>query len=156
MRLYLVRHGRALPKDENPEQPLSPGGREDVERMASFLARSGIRPARVFHSGKTRAAETALVLSTTLGAGHLVEEMTGLSPMDDPRPLIQAARTWADDVMVVGHNPFMERTVSRLLTRGGEGPPVAAFPTAAVCCLERLDDATWVMRWHASPALLGG
>jgi len=155
MRLYLVRHGRAMPKDENPQQALSAGGRADVERMASFLARSGAAPVRVVHSGKTRAAETALLLAEVLGPGRLVEEMTGLSPMDDPAPLIEAVAGWTDDTMVVGHNPFMERVVSRMLT-GRDGMPVAAFPTAAVCCLERLDAGAWVMHWHASPALLGG
>ena len=43
MHLYLVQHGLAQPKDENPERPLSDRGRTDVGRMASFLART--RPA---------------------------------------------------------------------------------------------------------------
>ena len=154
MRLYLARHGRAMPTDENPNQPLSDSGRADVERMASFLARSGARAAHVYHSGKTRAAETALLLADVLGPGRVVEELPGIHPMDDPETLVRAADTWREDTIVVGHNPYMERTLARLLT-GGDSRIIAAFPTATVCCLERQDDGVWVMHWHATPTLLG-
>ena len=36
MHIYLVQHGAAAPKDENPEKPLSDSGRDDIKKMASF------------------------------------------------------------------------------------------------------------------------
>ena len=57
MHVFLVHHGPAKPKDEDPKRPLSDSGREDVKRMASFLARSGVVAGRVLHSGKLRALE---------------------------------------------------------------------------------------------------
>jgi phosphohistidine phosphatase len=63
-----------MPKDEDPKRPLSDSGREDVKRVASFLARSGVSAGRVLHSGKLRALETALLLADVLGPGKVVEE----------------------------------------------------------------------------------
>ena len=64
MRLYLVQHGEALPKQVDPERPLSERGRSDVARVADFLKGAGIRVTRVAHSGKTRARQTAELLAS--------------------------------------------------------------------------------------------
>ena len=37
MRVYLMQHGKPIPKEENPERPLSVAGKKDVERMSEFL-----------------------------------------------------------------------------------------------------------------------
>lgn len=42
MRLYLVQHGEALRKEENPERPLSDRGQETVRRVAAFLRKIGV------------------------------------------------------------------------------------------------------------------
>ena len=42
MKLYLVQHAAAMPKDENPERPLSPAGREDVQKIAIPVLRHRI------------------------------------------------------------------------------------------------------------------
>ena len=155
MRLYLVQHGDAVPENENPERPLSEKGRRDVQRMASFLARSGMRVARVVHSGKVRARDTAVFLSQTLGPNGVVEEASaGLAPRDDTDRLLEAISLWTDDMMVVGHMPFMGRMVSRLVS-GNEDAAVAAFVPATVVSLEKGDDDTWSIEWMVTPALLG-
>ena len=109
MKLYLVQHGEAVSKEDNPDRPLSEKGRADVERMASFLARSA-RVARVIHSGKARARETALQLSQVLGPGMVVEEAAvGIAPNDSTDALAKAVETLGDednaDIMVVGTSP---------------------------------------------------
>jgi len=37
MNIYLVQHGKPVPKEEDPERPLSAQGKEDVEKIASKL-----------------------------------------------------------------------------------------------------------------------
>ena len=139
MRLYLVRHGDATSAEENPRRPLSAKGRGEVERMASFLARSGVRPQRVVHSGKLRAGETAAILARALAPGLMLEEAESLGPNDSVDALIAAARGWAaagsGDVMVAGHMPFMARALAQLV---GAEPSLefAAFGSGAVACLE--------------------
>ena len=157
MRVYLVQHGAAVPKDEDPERPLSPSGREDVKRMASFLARSRVSVARVIHSGKRRATETALLLSGVLGPGSIVEEMAaGLQPDDPTDRLARAIAGWSEDTLVVGHMPFMGRMAARLVARD-EARPVVDFEPGTVACLERGGNGSggWIIAWVVRPELLG-
>lgn len=163
MRLYLVRHGDATTPDENPKRPLSAKGRQDIERMASFLARGRVKPARFINSGKLRAAETAAILARTLNPGAALEEGTSLQPHDPVGGLVDAANAWAADaeitgngsVMVVGHLPFMARAVSALVGAGA-GLEFADFSTGAVACLEPDAGARWRLVWFLSPQVLGG
>lgn len=157
MHVYLVQHGTSLPKDENPKRPLSDGGREDVKRVASFLARSGVSAARVLHSGKLRALETALLLAEVLGPGNVVEEAhRGLAPNDPTDDLFAAIDGWTEDTIIVGHLPFMSKITSRLVT-GDEDETVVHFKPGAVACLERGENGGgWTVQWFLRPELLGG
>ena len=60
IRLYLVQHGEAVPETENPERPLTSRGREDIRRLAAFLAQANVRPRRIVHSAKLRAVDSAV------------------------------------------------------------------------------------------------
>ncbi|MDA1090028.1 MAG: phosphohistidine phosphatase SixA [Proteobacteria bacterium] len=157
MHVYLVQHGAALPKDENPERPLGDQGREDVKRIASFLARSRVSAARVIHSGKRRALETALLLADVLGPGNLVEEASrGLLPNDSTDEFFTAIDGWTEDTIVVGHLPFMSKLTSRLVT-GNEDETVVHFKPGSVACLERGENGDgWTVQWFVGPELLGG
>ena len=157
MHIYLVQHGAAVPKDENAERPLSDQGREDVKRVASFLARSAVSAGRVIHSGKRRAQETALLLSDVIGPGKIVEEAgDGLAPNDPTDLFFAAIEEWTEDTIVVGHLPFMSKLASRLLT-GDEDETVVHFSPGSVVCLERGENGGgWTVSWFVRPELLGG
>ena len=66
MRLYLTQHGLAVPKDVDPDRPLSEQGRQDVRRLADFLGHAGVRVEQFLHSSKTRAEQTAAILAEPL------------------------------------------------------------------------------------------
>ncbi len=155
MKLYLVQHGDALSKAEDPARPLSGKGREDVARMASFLAGGGVKAGRVIHSGKTRAMGTAKMLSQSIGPDGAVEEMAaGLAPNDPTDQLLLVLQGCHEDVMIVGHEPFMGRLVARLVV-GDEADGVVAFAPGAVVCLEQNKDGNWILQWMLRPSLLG-
>ncbi len=155
MRVYLVQHAEAVPAEENPDRPLSEKGRNDVQRVASFLARS-VHVGRIVHSPKARARDTAVLLAQVLGPGGVVEEaVSGLAPDDATDGLAEAIAGWSEDVIVVGHLPFMGRLASRLAA-GSEEANVAAFQPGTVVCLERADDGGWTLAWMVRPELLGG
>jgi len=123
MHIYLVQHGDAAPKDENEKRPLSDKGRDDVNKVASFLARSGVSVPRVIHSGKLRAQQTALLLAGVIGPGNVVEEAeTGLAPNDSTDLFFAAIEEWTEDTIIIGHLPFMSKLAPRLLT-GDEDDP---------------------------------
>ena len=156
MLLYIARHGLATPKDEHPDCPLSKVGRRDIARIASFLARSRPTIKRIIHSGKTRAAQTALIYAETLGPGRFVEEATeGLSPNDPTDLMIHALANWNEDTMLVSHLPLVGKLAARLVN-GDEGKICIDFHAGSIACLKKSTTSeNWIVAWAISPGLLG-
>ena len=118
MKLYLVQHGEARPKEVDPERPLSEAGVRDVQRIAAFLADAEIGSVTdVFESGKRRATQTAEILASVLAPGVAPRAVSGIAPMDPTTGLDDRLQTVAGDTLVAGHQPFMGKLVSRLLSR---------------------------------------
>jgi phosphohistidine phosphatase len=153
MRLYLVQHGDSLPKDVNPDRPLSDQGRHDVERLAAFLAKRRLRVSRLYHSGKTRAEQTAELLGWAVDREGQAEARDGLAPNDPTEPVAQEAADWQDDAMIVGHLPFVDRLASRLVA-GREDAGVAFFVPGTAVCLEQAEEGGWGVAWMVRPELL--
>lgn len=153
IQLYLVQHGEAVPESENPERPLTPLGREDIRRLAAFLAEANVRPSRIVHSGKLRAADSAALLASAIGGDVSVQEK-GLLPGDSPVPLAEAVAGWEADTLIVGHQPFLSRLVSRLLLEK-EQPMIVEFTPATMVCLARRPvTGAWFLAWVLTPGLL--
>ncbi|MHC4472796.1 MAG: phosphohistidine phosphatase SixA [Planctomycetota bacterium] len=158
MKLYLVRHGQAAKGEDGGEAKLTDEGAEGARRVAEFLARSGsVAPAAIRHSTKLRARQTAEILAERLGAGDRVEEMSGLSPNDPVGDVADGLVAEAQDLVLVGHLPFMDRLASLLLAGSDEAAAVE-FPPAGVLCLRRTDEATrdarFRLSWMIRPDLL--
>lgn len=151
MLLYLIQHGEAKDKSDDPERPLAEEGKRDVEAVMLLMMRFGaITAARVVHSGKRRAADTAEIVASKLDAD--VEEADGLAPNDDPA--IWAGRVQEDnrDVVLVGHLPHLQRLASLLLT-GNPEAGIVRFSNGGVVCLGR-EDGHWSVRWSVPPDLV--
>ena len=155
IRLYLMQHGEAVPDAENPERPLTPRGREDVARLAAFLADAKVEIARLVHSGKRRAADSAALLAAAIGPPVALElRPKGLLPGDSPVPLAEAILDWREDTLIVGHQPFLGRLASRLLL-GKEQPAVFEFTPGTIACLARRPvTGAWFLVWLLTPDLL--
>lgn len=154
MTVYLIQHGRATPRDEDPDRPLTDEGRREVARVAAHLSRTGgPAPPRIVHSGKTRARQTAEILGEEAGDGTTVEEAGGLAPMDDPAE-------WAErlgeegSVALVGHLPHLSRLAGLLLTGDPDAAPIR-FRNGGVVAVERDDEGNgWVLAWALVPELV--
>lgn len=153
MRLYLVQHGEAESEEVDPERSLSAKGLQDVTKVAAFLRKLGLRVAAIRHSGKTRAAQTAEFLASVVAGDSGVIRTSGLSPNDPVGPLVEEIKGSADDLMVVGHLPFLGKLASALTT-GSESASIVAFQQGGVVCLERDEGATWRVRWMIVPEIL--
>jgi phosphohistidine phosphatase len=81
-----------------------------------LLASAGVRPARITHSGKLRAQQTAELLAKACSPDHGVEAGAGLSPNDPVKPVARMVASLSVDTMLVGHLPFMGRLARRLVT----------------------------------------
>lgn len=153
MRLYLVQHGEAKSKDEDPGRHLTEKGVRDVEKVAAFLKPLGLSAGAVWHSGKTRAAETAGILSGAIASVDGVIERKGLAPNDPVEPVKEELARAEADVMIVGHLPFLGKLAS-LLVAGSESAEVVALRNAGVVCLERGEGGAWRTIWALIPEIL--
>ena len=54
MKLFLMQHGEAKPEAEDPERSLTVKGEEETRKISGAAKRIGIRPSRIYHSGKKR------------------------------------------------------------------------------------------------------
>ncbi len=153
MALFLAQHGKSQPKDLDPEQGLSAAGILDVEQVATTGREQGLRVARIIHSGKKRARQTAEIFAKALEPAGGVQEQEGLKPLDDPAAFA-ATLTDTDDLLVVGHLPFMEKLVAYLVT-GSMEPLVLKCINGGIVCLDR-DPAGdhWLIKWTIVPRLV--
>ena len=155
MRLYLVQHGKASPREENAQRPLTESGRREAQRVAEFIRPLGLDVAQLWHSGKTRAEQTAAIFAGVLTVADGPAARKGLKPNDNVALLRDELAVTSGDTMIVGHMPFVSRLATLLLT-GYESPPIVAFVNAGIVCLERTADNRWQVEWSVTPALLGG
>lgn len=155
MKLYLVQHGAAVSKQEDPERPLSEQGVQDVRALAVFLGNAKIKVTRVWHSGKRRAAQTAELLARAVLPRGKAEAVGGLGPNDPVGEFAADADVWDEDTLIAGHLPFMSRLVSLLVTGEADAERVQYQP-GSVVCLERGDAEQWVILWMLRPELLAG
>ncbi|MCK4319433.1 phosphohistidine phosphatase SixA [Candidatus Micrarchaeota archaeon] len=132
MRVYLVQHGKAVPKEENPEKPLSKEGKKETQKIAEFLKKK-ISISKIYSSKKPRAVQTAEIFAQTFSAEK--EEVDFLNPLDYP---LNAVKIFEEDVMIVGHLPFLAKLCSLLLKAKNE--PVN-FENSGVVCL--LKEENW-------------
>ncbi len=113
-----------------------------------------VRVSQVWHSGKTRAQQTAELLAAAVAPGMKTEARAGVAPKDPTEAFAETLAAWREDAMVVGHLPFMARLVTRLVTKSDDGRTVAYLPGSLVC-LERDEDDAWAIAWMLRPELMG-
>lgn len=150
--VYLVRHGEAKPKEEDPERPLSEAGEDDVVRMAVWAAETGIHVIAIRHSGKLRAQQTAEIFADHLPEAPLSRAVSGLGPNDDLEPIAKRLQSEQGPIMLVGHLPFLERLAS-LLVAGDADAAVVTLEAGAFLALAKNENG-WCVDYLIQPKLL--
>ncbi len=150
MRLYIVQHGDSVPKDIDPDRPLSDRGRADIQRLTEWLSSHNVQIVQILHSGKTRAKETAEILRPLLKSPGEIYEGQGLAPNDSPETFLYQLLDPKKDTLVVGHMPFVARAVSQALT-GAPDRQLVEFVPGSVAGIERRDSASWRLFLFARP-----
>ena len=155
MRVYLVQHGQSKSEEEDPQRRLTDRGIGEVQNISDFLRPLKLGVDAVWHSGKTRAQQTAELLAENVSARNCVVKREGLGPKDEVATTKQALEKAAGDVMIVGHLPFLGKLVGLLVT-GSEANEIVEFQFGSVVCIERRDDGKWKVAWMITPTLLHG
>jgi phosphohistidine phosphatase len=153
MNLYLVQHGEAKTKAEDPERALTQSGTEVVERMAAWAAKAAFEVDQVRHSGKRRAQQTAEILAEAIAPSRGVVSVSGINPNDDVAPWAETLARKNRPVMLVGHLPFLSRLASLLLVDDAAAE-VIRFRNAGIVCLTH-EENRWSLRWVVTPDLAG-
>jgi phosphohistidine phosphatase len=149
MDLYLVRHGDAVSVAENPQRPLSSGGRRRIEQTARLALEHKIRISMIYHSGILRAQETAEILAEHIMPASGVAQLSGLLPEDDPAMVKAEIDAATDSMLLVGHLPFLSRLAALLVNGDPERPVAEFFPATMVCCSRSA--AQWKISWRIAP-----
>jgi len=152
MKFYLVQHGEAVPEEIDPDRPLSPKGKDNVIKMATFLKEVNIKPAEIWHSTKTRAKQTAEILSNKLKPVAGLKQREGLAPNDPPEKILEELIARGEDLMIVSHLPFLQKLAS-LLVFGSSDKSLIGFKKGSIVCLERKDNG-WEICFFLTSDLL--
>ena len=151
VRLFLMQHGEAKSEAEDPERSLTVRGEEETKRISGAAKRLGIRPSRIYHSGKRRAEQTAAIIARAIDLSAQLGQ--GLNPNDDVRPWVEQISREAEDLMIVGHLPFLEKLASFLVC-GDERRKAVLFRYSAIVCLEKKEGGGWAFDWILKPEMV--
>jgi phosphohistidine phosphatase len=139
-----LRHGKAVRDHEDRTRPLTDRGERQSRWLGEAMRAEGFRVDRVLHSEKLRARQTAALFAERALPGLGLEMVEGLLPEDDVDPWVERFEAGDEDVLLVGHNPFMEHLAYRLV---GQGVP---FRTATLAGFERGPEG-WTLLFSKTP-----
>ena len=142
MRLSLLRHGiaaaRGSPGYENDsERPLTTKGERRMRRIAAGMQALRLSYDLILSSPYRRAQQTAEIVAQVLNTTEGILLTERLTPEGNPRQVIDVLRTdhrEREDVLLVGHEPYLSRLISTLLT-GGPNLPVV-MKRGGLCTLD--------------------
>ncbi|WEN15435.1 histidine phosphatase family protein [Rhodanobacter sp. AS-Z3] len=136
--LILLRHAEAVPieasGDGDQQRPLSRRGEQEAQAAGLWLATHKLRPDRVLCSPTRRTDETtrlALAAIDNAPVPQPAEEIYDASPGELLALLDQ--HNDADTVLLVGHNPGIERLVALLVE--GRSDEFRGMPPGALAVL---------------------
>jgi phosphohistidine phosphatase len=154
MELYLMQHGEALPKEVDPNRPLSPEGEEQVRIAGLALVRLGVRLERIVSSPKKRARQTAQAIADAIGVVGEIPALEALEPLTPPEETLLAIENVGDagSILLAGHLPSLSEVAAYLMNCQS---PIA-FRMGGIGCL-RVDH--WgkggaMLRWYLTPEQL--
>lgn len=152
MNIYLMRHAESVYQDSDDLSPLSEKGAQDIERIANFISPLRL-PAKIFHSQKLRAKQTAERLAQGLIVLDEITERSDLNPEDSVITMAEELNEMETDVLLVGHMPFMGKLASQLVYRNSE-LDVVTFHKGTLVCLTQVGYRQWAIDWVIHPDLI--
>lgn len=152
MKLYLVRHGESIALGSDDKRPLSEKGEADIQSLANFISPLKLQVAHIFQSPKRRAQQTAEILSSKIVIANGIETKAELDPMASLNNILEELFVLNEDVLLVGHMPFLGKLVAKLIT-GNENKDIVSFKAGSMVCLEQIESEQWVILWMLNPEL---
>ena len=139
--VFLLRHAKSSWSDptlQDIDRPVAPRGERAAKKIAGYVRRKKIRPARVLCSPSVRTRRTLEVIQPSLGKSCTVEFVPALYAASR-KELLRQVQALPDDigsVMLIGHNPGLQELALALASRGADLPKLEeALPTGGLATL---------------------
>jgi phosphohistidine phosphatase len=146
-RLFLLRHAKSSWKDSSlpdHDRPLAGRGKRASKAMAAYMREHRIEPALVLCSSATRARQTLDRVAPGLGGSPDVRIESELYDASAAGLLsrLQRVDDAVSSVMLIGHNPSIERLALDLANGGPELAELGdKYPTGALATVDF--DGAW-------------
>lgn len=118
MELYLLPHGLALSPTEDPEQPLSREGIDQIKGVAAVMKRLGIAIDTLIASGEKRSRQSAALIAEGINYPYSdIVESPLVGPAAAPEDLeaLLSRLHERPSVLIAGHRPSLARLSAMLL-----------------------------------------
>lgn len=148
MKVYLVHHADALPKEKDPQRHISAMGRDQADRVGTRLKALGAAPVRILHSDKQWTIDTAIHVAAKLGASDKVAQTAYPINTGDPiAPFMAEIAACEGDIMMCGHVDYLLRSASQLVC-GNEKNKVFEFKpgNGTMVCIEA-ESSNWAITY---------
>src|SRR5260370_30768905 len=123
MNLYILRHGIAVEHgaagyENDDERPLTGKGERKMWAIAEAIEALEICFDSILSSPLVRARQTAEIVADALKCKKRLELTDTLSPQPGTKPLIEYLQDQRalDDILLVGHEPFLSQLISLLVS----------------------------------------
>ncbi len=157
MEIYLVRHGAALTKEDDPERHLNKDGLDQCHLSGRALRRLDIKFDLVISSPKVRARQTAEIIADEVDYPKDEIKITEtLEPTASPKDTISYLNNFTEKnkIMLAGHLPLLGNLVSELLS---ENTQISLYFEAGAVCQIDVDQPishAGIFRWFLTPEQL--
>ena len=124
MNLFILRHGLAVEPGsagfaKDSDRPLTPKGKRKLEKIAEALIELEICFDCILSSPYLRARQTAQIIADAFDLSKKLELTEHLTPAGSAKKLIDLVNhraPEAQDVLLVGHEPYLSELISLLLS----------------------------------------
>jgi phosphohistidine phosphatase len=162
--LYILRHAIAAERGaggfaKDSDRPLTPEGRQKLRRVARAMTKLELDIELIVSSPFVRARQTAELAADALHLREKLQFSDHLTPQGKPEDLIEELkhlRPGPDGVLLVGHEPYLGKLVSLLVTGT---PDLSLTLKKAGLCKLTLTGLTAgrcaILEWLLTPKQLG-
>ena len=157
MEIYLMQHGSALPKEQDPEEGLSPDGKAKIHASGKALKKMGITFDVILSSPKKRSKQTASIVAEEVGfPPDKIIETEKVKAMTHPEETLTILAEYSGNqrILIAGHLPSVAEVASFLLTEGSKA--TIEFERGGCCRIdvEDLPTHSGHLKWYLTPKQL--
>ena len=159
MHVVLLRHGKAVSRDEVPDladeaRPLSAKGRRRTAKACQGLAAMEVAPQRILTSPLLRARQTAEIAAEVL-ACERVEVTDLLRGGTHPGLLFEAlAGRTEPEILCIGHAPHLDLVLAQSIHSGQTSLEKLKKAGAARIAFDRVAAGSGRLEWQLQPRAL--